>query len=103
MTTPQQIIDEEVKELENLAHAYFEPGDKGYWDGIELGKDFLRSSSHRIFTQAIEMAIELLNKQGDFMVEDPFGNMKQGVFKEDFTAELKELKDNIKYYERSNK
>ena len=29
-------------EFEELAHAYFEPGDKDYWDGIELAKDYIK-------------------------------------------------------------
>ncbi len=28
------------EDFENLAHAYFEPGNKTYWDGIEFAKSF---------------------------------------------------------------
>lgn len=32
-----------LKEFEELAHAYFEPGDKTYWDGINLAKSFFQT------------------------------------------------------------
>lgn len=31
-----------MEEFEELAHAYFEPGDKTYWDAIEFAKDFFK-------------------------------------------------------------
>lgn len=31
------------KEYEELAHAYFEPGDKNYWDGIEYAQSFIHN------------------------------------------------------------
>lgn len=37
-------VDKWEREYMDLAHAYFEPGDKSYWDGIEFGKDFIRHS-----------------------------------------------------------
>lgn len=31
-----------MKQFDELAHAFFEPGDKDYWDGIELAKGFIK-------------------------------------------------------------
>lgn len=37
-----KLIDEAIKRFEELSHAYYEPGDKTYWDAIEYGESCLK-------------------------------------------------------------
>lgn len=43
--------------FEELAHAYFEPGDNTYWDAIELAKDFI--------SRAYEKGLAVTQKKGE--------------------------------------
>ena len=53
-----QLYEQIEKEFDELSHAYFEPGDKDYWEGIEFGKSFLKQS----FIKFLEGECERLEK-----------------------------------------
>ena len=45
--SPSKVKDM-LKRFEELAHAYFEPGDKTYWDAIEFAQSFFESELSQI-------------------------------------------------------
>lgn len=55
-------------------------------DQVRMIKTWHKSSTKAL----LEAVIEVVDKQGDFMIEDPFGNMKEGFFKADLQDKLKE-------------
>jgi len=67
--TPKISQKEEPKEkdvwveYDDLSHAYFEPGDKDYWDGIEFAKDFF--SRHFISKQELREGLKRMKISSD--------------------------------------